>query len=121
MKDEKSRESKDSDKVDDYELDSNFEFNPFVSNLHVEEKITENVEYEDVPSPRSHTCSHCGKAFSREEFVTMHREIFHDNASLVIPRFVENGEELITSFVKESTPKKKIKKSLKFISKKKKS
>ena len=28
-----------------YELDSNFEFNPFVSNLHVEEKITENVEY----------------------------------------------------------------------------
>ena len=90
--------------------------------MEVELNRKENVKSSDndVQTLRIHDCNLCGKAFSREEFVATHKEIFHEHVKLVVPRFVENGDELIESFVKESTPKKKIKKSLQFNSKRKK-
>ena len=94
---------------------SSFEFNPFAPGS----TSKEDPESLDEQAPRSHTCNYCGKRFSKIQFVAMHVEIFHEQAGSVVPRFVDDGEEKITSFVKV-TPKKKVKKVLKFPTKKKK-
>ena len=95
-----------------------FEFNPFVLNS----GSLNNLESENVEDEvsLSHACIHCSKAFSREEFVNMHIEIFHGSVRKVVPRFVSEGEELITSFVEHNDKEistqnvKKVKNLLKF-------
>ena len=91
-----------------------FEFNPFVVNKS-DTSSTNIFTKEDVL--KSHACIHCGKAFSREEFVNMHVDIFHGSVKKVVPRFVNDGEELITSFVENKEiceNVKKVKQMLKF-------
>ena len=81
---------------------SSFEFNPFAPGS----TSKEDPESLDEQAPRSHSCNYCGKRFSKIKFVAMHVEIFHEQAGSVVPRFVDEGEEKITSFVKVTTNKK---------------
>ena len=76
-----------------------FEFNPFAVTLETSPDIIVN-ESEIV---KNHICQYCQKAFSREDFIRMHIELFHDAGKKVVPRFVLDGEEHITSFTEEKS------------------
>ena len=62
--------------------------NPFVSDSDTED--------DDISG---HNCDHCCESFPSAEFVKLHERIFHSKA--VKARFVEEGVDLITSFVEE--------------------
>lgn len=62
------------------------ETNPFASDSE------EDVETVDLKS-----CDHCCELFPSEDFVKLHERIFHYR--VVKARFVEDGEDLITSFM----------------------
>ena len=92
-----------------------FEFNPFAASSDSDSTSADKC-LSSLEVPQSHACNHCGKTFSRQEFVKMHIEIFHSEVTkVVVPRFVSEGEDLMTTFVEdnveESSPKEKVKKS----------
>ena len=72
-----------------------FEFNPFAVSL----ESSPDILVDESEIVRNHVCQYCKKAFSREEFVSLHIEILHESGKKVIPKFVMEGEEHITSFI----------------------
>ena len=72
-----------------------FEFNPFEVSL----ETSPDILVDESEIVRNHVCHYCQKAFSREEFVSLHIEILHESGKKVIPKFVMEGEEHITSFI----------------------
>ena len=57
----------------------------------------------------SFDCQTCDKVFSKEDFLKYHNSIFHviksgGSKKTVVPMFVEEGMELMTSFCCETTP-----------------
>ena len=77
---------------DDKEDSSDFfpaeKTNPFVSDSDADDE-----------DDYGHNCDHCCESFPSDEFVKLHERIFHSRA--VKARFVEEGVDLITSFVEE--------------------
>ena len=84
-----------------------FEFNPFIVNTDINSsdsnvggsKCDSNTSQNVGQDLFSHACSYCGKTFSKEVFVSMHVEIFHQSSKKVVPKFVCDGEDLMTTFV----------------------
>eukprot|EP00092_Neocalanus_flemingeri_P086276 GFUD01108691.1.p1 GENE.GFUD01108691.1~~GFUD01108691.1.p1 ORF type:complete len:417 (-),score=94.63 GFUD01108691.1:86-1279(-) len=106
-------------------------FNPFLSDLEtvsddsnsdgeddddsdeeVESKLKkgaehDNVDEEDTNIDITSKCSSCQKTFSREDFLELHCEIFHDAKKKVTMQFVSEPVELMTSFCKDGPSKDK--------------
>jgi hypothetical protein len=84
-----------------------FEFNPFIVNTDINSsdsnvggsKCDSNTLQNVGQDLSTHACSYCGKTFSKEVFVGMHVEIFHQTSKKVVPKFVCDGEDLMTTFV----------------------
>ena len=107
-----------------------FEFNPFIVNTDINSsdsnfggsKCESNASQNVSQDLFAHTCIYCGKTFTKEVFVSMHVEIFHQSSKKVVPKFVRDGEDLMTTFVNDKDDSQQIinvKKSLKRRNKKK--
>ena len=87
-----------SEKVAENSLD---DLLPKESSKEVDENTPSDVLVHEGGVVRNKSCKYCHKLFSRKEFVNMHVDIFHSNGKKVIPKFVIEGEEHITSFTEE--------------------
>ena len=57
------------------------------------------------------TCPKCDKLFSRGDFLSYHKMVFHKEKEVrktVVPMFVDEGLDLMTTFCRESTPVKAV-------------
>ena len=69
-------------------------FNPFIAGN----------EIEVSDEKRDFVCDICGKSFSESEFINMHNKLFHHikkNDNVLKLRFIDNGENLMNSFIIE--------------------
>ena len=86
-----------------------FEFNPFIVSTDINSsdsnvggsKCDSNASQNVGQDLFSHACIYCGKTFTKEVFVSMHVEIFHQSSKKVVPKFVCDGEDLMTTFVND--------------------
>lgn len=83
---------------------STFWYNPFSSS---ESSITSEeppTHDDDDRIEVGFTCSKCSKEFSKHEFVEFHKACFHKTSDTTTVRFVEEAEELMTTFNEEPGP-----------------
>ena len=83
-----------SDKLKNLVDDKKIAFNPFSSDESEKEDESKRLNY----------CPVCHKSFTLNDYLSYHNQIFHkkSNVKSLIPQFVSDAEELITTFVNES-------------------
>ena len=104
-------ESDDSDENSANNDKSTFWYNPFSSSESSSSITSEEPKTHDDEdrsgSKQIFTCSKCSKEFSKHEFVEFHKACFHKTSDTTAVRFVEEAEELMTTFNEDSGPSSK--------------
>ena len=80
-------------------------FNPLLSDTSADDlsEESDNQAASKVSNLKLFKCSRCHKTFSKEKFVLMHSSIFHKKI-VVIPEFVSEPVDMMTTFVCEDLP-----------------
>ena len=81
------------------------------SSVVLEDVLSEKSDGTNDASIEVFKCKYCGKVFSRADFVEYHRLIYHqkkveEKKKTVVPVFVEEGLDLMTTFCDADTPEK---------------
>ena len=85
------------------------DFHKLIFHLKKRNEIIDSENNSLALSEASFDCQTCGKVFSRKDFLKYHSLLYHENKSggskkTVVPMYVEEGVELMTTFCYETTP-----------------